>query len=191
MKPLVAALLTLAILAAMLAIGSRQGERKNEPNAQPADSETNPTEEVIRVLIRAADAGDVDSYLAAFDGPLKARIGREIEVRGREIFAAELKRAADARKGHAIYAAEPEDADTAKVAVESIYPDRIERQLYRVVRSAEGWKVAEVATVRTLQPLYRFGTSVNPAASGDAEPKVSPTPRVGLTVESGDDLDPP
>jgi hypothetical protein len=148
-----------------------------------------PAEEVVWRLLRSGEEGGVEAYLAAFAGPLKTRLEREVEGRGREAFAGDLKRAAAARKSHAIFAAEPEGGGAAEVAVETVYPDRNERQTYRVERTEDGWRIVEVATVRSHQPTARFGTPASYIAP-EGVPVQEP-PRVGVTVETGDDSDPP
>jgi hypothetical protein len=195
MKALIAGLLTAAVLAAMLFLGSRKVATTppTDPQGAEAWSEpaANPAEEAVRALIRSCDEGDVTGYLEAFAGPIRARVEREVASRGREAFADDLRRAAGARKGHAVFAAEPDGDDDARVAVETVYPDRNERQTYRVVKSGEGWRVTEVATVRSRQPAARFGASANPSTSETATPQVPPPPKVGLTVETGNDPESP
>ena len=196
MKSLVAGLLTAAILAAMLFLGSReQAVKAPSTELQTAEAQDEsgltPAEEAVRSLIRRGDEGDVSGYLESFTSPLRERLEREVATRGRESFADDLRLAAGARKGHAVYAAVPDGIDAARVAVETVYPDRNERRNYRVVRTADGWRVAEVATVRTHQPAIRFGASANPNPP-EAEPTQAPaSPKVGVTVETGDDPDSP
>jgi hypothetical protein len=187
MKPLIAALLTVAVLASMLLLGSRESVKTplNEPQGVELDS--NPAEEAVRELIRCGDRGDVNGYLDAFSDELKARLEREVAERGREAFANDLRRAAEARKGHAVYAAEPDGDSAARVVVETVYPDRNERQTYRVVKSGDAWRVAEVATARSRQPSRPFGSPASLTASEGTPGRESPAPKVGLTVESSDE----
>jgi hypothetical protein len=195
MKPFIAGLLTVAILGALLFLGSREGAQIRSADPQRAESPTEPepvpAEEAVRRLIRCGDEGDVTGYLQSFSGTLRDRLEREVAARGREAFANDLKRSAGARKGHAVFAAEPEVADAARVVVEMVYPDRNERQTYRVVRSKDDWRVAEVATVRSRQPSERFGTSANAVVPEGTAAQVSTSPKVGLTVETGADPGPP
>lgn len=194
MKAIVAGMLTAAILVAMLVVGSRStvqsipSENARVAEAQP-EVGVSPAEEVVRRLLRSGEEGGVEAYLGAFAGPLKTRLEREVEGRGWEAFAGDLKRAAAARKSHAIFAAEPEGGGAARVAVETVYPDRNERQTYHVERTEDGWRIFDVATVRSLQPTARFGTPASYIAP-EGVPVQEP-PRVGVTVETGDDSDPP
>ncbi len=195
MKALIAGLLTAAVLAAMLLLGSREIVKTPPTDPPSADAQgepaVNPAEEAVRALIRSGDEGDVAGYLESFSGPIRARLEREVAARGREAFADDLRRAAGARKGHAVFAAEPDGDDSARVAVETVYPDRNERQTYRVVKSRDGWRVTEVATVRSRQPAARFGASANPSTAEEAPSQVPPPPKVGLTVETGNDPESP
>jgi hypothetical protein len=194
MKPILAGILTVAILAAVLILGSRRGTTTvpSEPQAAETQGEViaNPAEETVRRLLRSGEDGDVTSYLAAFADPLKARLEREVEGRGREAFAGDLKRAAAARKSHAVFAAEPDGDAAAKVAVETVYPDRNDRQTYRVERTDDGWRIVDVATIRSHQPSAKFGTPASYIAP-EGVPVQAPPPRVGVTVETGDDSDSP
>src|SRR5262245_50317997 len=126
MKPILAGILTVAILAAVLVFGSRRGTTTvpSEPQAAETQGEVvaSPAEETVRRLLRSGEDGDVTAYLAAFADPLKTRLEREVEGRGRESFAGDLKRAAAVRKSHAVFAAEPDGDSVAKVAVETVYP---------------------------------------------------------------------
>jgi hypothetical protein len=145
-----------------------------------------PAEARVNTLLEGAWSGDVPAYLDSFGGPLRDRLGREVEERGRDAFAADLKRAAQSRKSHAVFSAEPESDDVARVAVETVYPDRNERQTYRVDRGPSGWLVTEVETVRSHQPKAKFGT---PASYQEPEgvPVQGMSPNVGLSVETGDE----
>jgi hypothetical protein len=187
MKALIAGLLTAAILAAMIVLGSRPvAPTAPAVNEAAVEAVPTPAEDAVRALIQAGDTGDVAGYLEAFADPIRARLAREVEARGRQAFVDDLRRAAGARKGHAVFAAEPDGDNAARVVVETIYPDRNERQTYRVVRESDDWRVAEVATVRTLLPSAPFGAPANPSSPADAT-----LPKVGLTVETGVDPESP
>jgi len=191
MKPILAGLLTVVIGAALLFFGSRDNLVKPSGETTSSDPGESPAEQAVRSLIRSADFGDVSSYLDSFDPTLRARLEREIASRGRQAFAEDLQKSARARKAHAVYAAEPETEDTSRVTVETIYPDRNERQTYRVVRSGETWRVAEVATIRTLEPSARYGSPAMTTSPEPTEVPATASPKVGLTVETGDDDDSP
>ncbi len=193
MRPIVAGALTALILAAMLVLGSRRGVTTAPLEPQGAEARVevgaSPAEETVRGLLKSGEDGDVAGYLSAFAGPLKARLEREVGGRGRQAFADDLRSAAAARKSHAVFAAEPEGDDVARVTVETVYPDRNERQTFRIEKTSDGWRIADVATVRSHQPAAKFGTPAGYIAP-EGVPVQGP-PGGGLTVETGDEPDAP
>ncbi len=114
----------------------------------------------IETLLEVARRGDLAAYLASFDNPLRGRLEQQADQRGRAAFADELRRAARARKSHAIFApvADGEGPDTARILVESIFADRIERQTYRLARRQAAWLITEVETARDREPSEPLGS---------------------------------
>jgi hypothetical protein len=183
MKRALAAGLTAAIMGALLWAGARRPAPTAAPGPAEAAAEApGPAagaEARVQKLLEDAARGDVPAYLAGFGGPLRDRLAREASERGRDAFAADLRRAAAARKSHATFAPEPDGPDAARVTVETVYPDRNERQTYRVEQGADGWLVTAVETVRSHQPKAKYGS---PASYQEPEgPPVQP----GVTVETG------
>lgn len=131
--------------------------------------------------MEAAWKGDVKAYLDAFQGTLHDRLEREIRERGAEAFSEDLRRAARARKSHAVFGSTSESPDSARVVVESVYADRNERQAYRLEKTDSGWLVAEVQTVKGREPKAKFGQ-----AAAFLAPEGVPV-QEGVTVETGDD----
>ncbi|MDR3637013.1 MAG: hypothetical protein P4L84_24630 [Isosphaeraceae bacterium] len=185
MKRFVAGGLTIAIMGLLLWAGARRPEPVPS-SAEPGTVEAPPNpasgaEARIQKLLEDSARGDVSAYLAGFGGPLRERLEREMAERGRDAFAGDLKRAAAARKSHATFAPETEGADAARVTVETVYPDRNERQTYRLEQGPDGWLVMDVETVRSHQPKAKYGS---PASYQEPEgPPVQP----GLTVETGEE----
>ncbi|MBX6313727.1 MAG: hypothetical protein IRY99_12525 [Isosphaeraceae bacterium] len=180
MKRVLAGIATIALMGLLLWNGLRQPPAPTgggEPSASAstsASSRPSPAEEAeaeVRALLEKGRSGDVTDYLDAFTGPIRERIDREVRERGRDAFAAELRRAAAARKSHAVFAPEPDGPDAYRVTVESVYPDRNERQTYRIVKVAEGWRIADVETLRTHQPKAKYG-----APADFIEPEGVPIP---------------
>ncbi|HZW33974.1 MAG TPA: hypothetical protein VFF52_24840 [Isosphaeraceae bacterium] len=124
-----------------------------EPPSPFADAEAR-----LRDLLDRGHRGDVPGYLAGFTGALRDRLERAVRERGRDGFADDLRRAADARKSHAIFAAEPEGPDACRIVVEAVYPDRNERQTYRLEQTPSGWLVAAVEGVRSRSPAEKYGS---------------------------------
>ncbi len=163
MKRLLAGLLTVALMGLLIRAGLRDSGAGGDPGNAPissseeSGSSSNPDDRV-RSLLADASAGDVPAYLAAFAPSLRARLEREADEKGRSAFAESLRSAAKARKSHAVFAPEADGPDSSKVVVEAVYPDRNERQTYRLERIEGNWFVADVETVRGHRPQAKFGT---------------------------------
>jgi hypothetical protein len=114
----------------------------------------------IEGLLASARDGNAASYLGAFGGPLRARLEREADERGRDAFALLLRRAGEARRSHAIFAPEPagDRTDAARITVESTFADRLERQTFRLERAKGGWLVTEIETARQQVPKNSPGS---------------------------------
>ena len=183
MRRLIAGTLTVVLMVVLLWSGTR---RPPEPVVGPTVSKAGvwsarPSEERIRALLSSAEEGDVSSYLDSFAGSLRERLEREVNERGRTAFADDLRRASRTRKSHAVFAPEPESLDAVRITVETVYPDRNERQTYRVERGESGWLVAGVETVKSHQPQSKFG-----APAVFVAPEGVPV-QGGLTVETGEE----
>lgn len=160
MRRALAGLLTVGLMGLLLWSGGRRGPgpaTEGGTNPAPATPATDPAGGRVHALLASAAEGDVAAYLDSFTGPLRARLEREVAERGRAAFADDLRRAARSRKSHAVFAAEPEGPGASAVTVESVYPDRNERQTYRLVNLPAGWLVAGVETVKSRQPSARYG----------------------------------
>jgi hypothetical protein len=160
-------IMTVVFWAGLRRLGSPgDGSPLAPPDAGPAvrppvlDSDLGSAWDRIEALLDSAQRGDVAGYLAAFDGPLRARLEREAGERGRTAFAAELRRAAEARKSHATFAPVPdgEGGGTARITVESTFADRIERRVYRLVRGDGGWLITDVDAAGDRIPKNPLGS---------------------------------
>jgi hypothetical protein len=180
MKRVLAGLLTIAILGLMTWSGLRRAAAPSPANDRPAAigrgtraSQTEGASDCIDRLLACARSGDVGAYLSAFGAPLRARLERDASERGLADFAARLKQAAQARKGHAVFAPELEgpDSTAVRITVESTYADRLERQTYRLERTSAGWRVTEVDMARDHVPAHLHG-----ALATYEEPEGVPVP---------------
>lgn len=124
----------------------------------PEDNPLREAEAQLRSLLERAQEGDVSGYLSAFAQPLRARIEREADERGRERFAADLREASKSRKSHAVFAPQADGPDACLITVESVYPDRNERQTYRLEQTGAGWLVSSVDNAKAREPTARYGT---------------------------------
>ena len=160
MKRIIAGLLTVALMGVLLWSGRKRPAAPGRVGAEPGRGAMRPTRPRCgsAACSKVPANGDVAGYLDCFSGPLRQRLEREVSERGRDVFAADLKRAARSRKSHAIFAVEPEGADAARITVETVYPDRNERQTYHLAQETGGWLVNDVETVRSQVPKARYGT---------------------------------
>jgi hypothetical protein len=141
----------------------------------------------IEALLDCARRGDVSGYLSSFAEPLHTCLERLADERGRAAFADELRRTAQARKGHAIFEPEP-DGDTfqsARIVVESMFADRIERQTFRVVRNGSSWVVSDVETANEHLPPKPLGS-----LASFEEPEGVPVPVSARDVPRDDSSEP-
>jgi hypothetical protein len=156
-RKIIAGILTVAVLGMIVAFGGRRPATGTGGSAAAAIAPAGTPEARLQKFIDDARAGDVDGYLDAYAEPLRSRVSREADEAGRTAFATALRRASEARKGHALYAPEPDGPDAVRIAVEAVYPDRNERQVYRLERGPDGWRIAGVESARGREPKERFG----------------------------------
>jgi hypothetical protein len=167
MKRIIAAALTVALMGALFWSGLKQPAGPSQPvssrSTTVSSNTPDPAEARLSTLLDCAWRGDVAGYLDCFSGTLRSRLDREVNERGRDAFAADLKRAARSRKSHAIFAVEPEGAAAARIIVETVYPDRNERQTYHLAQESPtaGWLVSDVETVRSQIPKAKYGTQAS------------------------------
>jgi len=172
MKRILAGLFTTMIMGLMIWSGLN---RSPSPTRPATESETDSRSQDLSVqnrarlqgatdciegLLASARDGDAASYLGAFGGPLRARLEREADERGRDAFALLLRRAGLARKSHAIFAPESDGdrTDAARITVESTFADRLERQTFRLERAEGGWLVTDIETAREQVPKNSLGS---------------------------------
>jgi hypothetical protein len=157
MKRILAALLTFALMGVAAWNGQRRHSERTAGLQSPELELSDTAEARVHSLLRIARDGDVAAYLDAFDEPIRGRIEQEIVEKGRDTFAAALRRSARSRKSRAVFAAVQEGDDVASVVVEFVYLDHNERQTYRLGRRPAGWLVTDFTTLRGQQPPTQFG----------------------------------
>jgi hypothetical protein len=173
-KKVVAGLLTLLLAGLLVWIGSRGRRDQRDSGSEPLIPFTAPeepgraAEAALRETLEAARKGDVTAYLSSFGGALRQRLEHEVQGRGRAAFANALQQAARARKGHALFAPEPDGPHVYVIAVESVYADRNERQAYRLDRTSDdGWLITAVDSARPSTPRNKYGEPAEFQASQD------------------------
>src|SRR5438105_336717 len=120
MKRIVAGVLTVALMGLLLWSGLKRPAGQDGPGTiRSGNNAPDPSEARLSTLLQSAWNGDVTAYLDCFSGPLRQRLEREVNERGRDVFAADLRRAARSRKSHAIFAVEPEEGAAARITVET------------------------------------------------------------------------
>ena len=121
-----------ALVGSATAVGRR---RRGRAGGRPGRTDApDPAEARLGSAARDAWRGDVAGYLDASPGRSASGSSARWTSAGRDAFAADLRRAARSRKSHAVFAVEPEGDDAARITVETVYPDRNERQTYRLDR---------------------------------------------------------
>lgn len=177
MRRAVAALITVVIGALMLWTGVRREDRSQRASSETAttgspgarDDRSQPTSKTpgfaaatdrIEALLECARRGDVQSYLSSFSRAMRARLEPRVEERGLQAFGAELRRFGQLQKSHAIFAPEPAgaDFDSVRVVLETTFPDRNERQIYRLRLCDGEWLVTDVESVREQVPKNAVGS---------------------------------
>ena len=195
MKRLLAAIAAALVMAGMLWLGRiRSGTTHSAGPPASAEErsiggrpgpEFGGATRAIESLLADAERGDVDAYLTAFSGPIRDRLTRQAEERGRPAFGEELRRTARARKSHAVFEPEPDGGgpDKARVALESTFADRIERQTFRLARVASGWVITDVETARDHVPRNALGSAASYEAP-EGPPVSVPVPAATASDES-------
>lgn len=160
MKRFLAAILTVGLMIPLFWAGLRRRAGDSLPSApsrEAADSLDSP-EAIVKTLLTSAQHGDIAAYRETFAGKLRDRVEREIQDSGPERFAEQLRRASAARKSHAIFSSQPDGQNAVHVTVESVYPDRNERQTYRLEQHPDGWRITSVDSLVAQMPRARYGT---------------------------------
>ena len=159
MKRIVAALLTLLILAAVLWFGRAA---PTSPATAPSTAAADTPEGCIERMFAAAQRGDVTAYLDCFIGPERDRLERELAGQPPEVFARSLQDAVAGLKGRAVFRndAPQAAADSASYTIDRVYASRTERQRYQLTRQSGVWRIQSVATANPFQPAKAYGSPV-------------------------------
>lgn len=154
MKRPVAIVATLALLCGAIYFGRFGTARQISAASSPAAC--------LECMFRAAEEGDVPSYLDCFSGPQRERLANEAAAQPAGDFAAALKDAVRNLKGRAVSGAQLDNAaaDVATLSVERIYAHHTERQSYHFRREADGWRIISLGAIEKHQPSIPYGTPV-------------------------------
>lgn len=166
MKDRLPLILTVAVLAVLIALGALRS-RRGDPVANAAAA-------TIGRALRAAVAGDVDSYLACFGEPLRGQLERAVAESGRPAYAASLQARASAMTGWAVTAlpASSPGSET-RWRVEVVCRDRNEVQDYAMRLLDGSWRIADLGAAASVQMPIAYGIAVG------SEGAVVPSGRAG------------
>lgn len=154
-----AQVVTIAILALVVAIlvirqsgwspSFRTGP-KREPTPQDA----------IYAMLDAAREGDVDEYMKAYTGQMRASLEQTIAEKTKRGFADYLRESNAQIKGIAITEPEKLTPTEVRARVEYVFQDRNEVQLMYLQRVEARWLITRVDATRRVPTLVPYGTPV-------------------------------
>ncbi len=154
MKKALAALITIALIGVVLWKGRDNLSSTSRTVLATPDA-------CIEEMFRAAGEGDVTGYLNCFAGAERERLERELAGQSAEAFAQSLIEAVASLKGRALEGGPTDpDAVQAERTVARVYASRIERQMYRLEKRADVWRITSVRTAEAFQPQTPYGTPV-------------------------------
>jgi hypothetical protein len=160
-RPRKAQLITLAVLAAALAVVAvrRSGWDPRDLFSRAPKAEAGPQDAVYAMLDAARD-GNVPRYLAAHTGQMEAALRQTIAEKGEAGFAAYLRQFHAPIKGIAILEPQPLTDREVRLRVEYVYQDRNEAQTMYLEKLSSGWKIARVEAAERVKTLIPYGTPV-------------------------------
>ena len=151
-----ARILTFAALALALAVAVGR-----KPFSRPSDSQPPPgPQDAIYAMLGASRAGDVQAFLAAYAGAMRASLEQSVRETGKDPFSRYLKESNSAIKGVALADPQPLGDREASVRVEYVYQDRNEAQTMYLEKDAAGWKITRVDGTERVKTLIPYGTPV-------------------------------
>jgi hypothetical protein len=117
-------------------------------------------EDAIYGMLDAARAGDTQTYLDAFAGPMRDQLVQVVKENAESNFAAYLKSQNNKFQGVAVSVTDrPSDVE-AQVRVEYIYENRNEVQSV-YLRKDSRWRIVRVAGAEQVKTLLPFGSAVS------------------------------
>ena len=169
MKHAIAALITFAILAAVLFFtlrnpagnppsGTVDASADRAPFRSTANSGPTP-EDCIQRMFESAERGDVVKYIDCFTGAEREQLDRQLSDQSEQAFSESLMQAIKQMKGHAVHQAEIQNG-RAELVVERVYASRNERQRYELLLGDGQWRIATVHRAEPFQPEIPYGTPV-------------------------------
>lgn len=169
-RRLAAVVITAAILAGALWLSRSGNQRAAAPSAETPEA-------CVERMFSAAERGDTAAYLDCFTGAERERLARELAGQTPQAFGQSLQQAIQDLKGRAIFAASGNVTSPAeaRLTVERVYLNRTERQIYRLQRDGDRWRIADVQAAQPYQPANAYGTPVYEAAPNRPDKSEQPT----------------
>jgi hypothetical protein len=163
-KQRTATVLTVAVLAAALAIGlgRKTGWRLPDLRAMAYKLKPAPPEpqDTVYAMLNAARSGDVKSYLANYTGAMEAALNQSLAESGQAAFASYLIQSNADVKGVAVGEPQLVSESEVKVRVETIYADRNVAQTVYLEKEPAGWKISRTDADERVKTLIPYGTPV-------------------------------
>jgi len=146
-----------ATILVLFAVGI--GLWRNSSRKSPAESHLEPQDAVYEML-RAARAGDVDSYLASFTGEMERLLRQTVRETSKAEFGRYLKAFHSDVKGIAVSDPDRAAGGEIKIRIEYVYQDRNEAQIVYLENAGSGWKIASTENQERVRTLIPYGTPV-------------------------------
>jgi hypothetical protein len=159
----IATIVTLVILGVIVLFAVRGRDR------EPPEPEG-----LVWTLIEAAQEGDVDTYLACFDGDLRQQLEATALEMSRDGFGEYLRSSSDPLTGVAVYDVELLQQDRASLTVEYVYRDATERQRVELTLVRGAWTITGLEKSKRAKPLIPYGAPAAPMPEPTVEANQPP-----------------
>jgi hypothetical protein len=156
------AFLTVAVLLGVFAVALLRSHHGHLPLSwkgwQALTTKRAPSnpEDGIYAMFDAARAGDAQTYLDCFSGPLHDQVAATAKEDAK--FKEYLIRQNSAVQGMAVTVTDRPTADEARVRVEYVYSDHNEVQNVHLKKEGARWKIVNIDGAEPVQPLVPYGS---------------------------------
>jgi hypothetical protein len=147
-----------ALLGALGAGGARKAGWFDGGAASAAASE-DAIPAAVYATMNAARAGDVDTYLAGYTGPMRVALQRSLDDAGAAAFARYLRSLDGGVKGLAVWVESSAETE-AKARVEYVYQERNNVQVVYLVKERGVWRIARTGGDQPVKVAIPYGTPI-------------------------------
>lgn len=158
---------SVVVMIALLALVLLNRNRASAPNADDPN-------EVVRTMVAAERAGDVETWLGCFAGELRDQLEARLAAGSREQAAGELRHGAARLTGVVTTDSTQLAADRVRVVLERVYTDSNERQELELQRTGGRWQIVRQTVLDRFAPEIPYGTPVFRLPESDATPTAAP-----------------